>query len=716
MDISSLLEGQHSVAMEPSLDMQPDVVDAPVQDPLGFGAEQELAHIAEQATESIARGDSAIAEGSQERAQSQTIDQSQESTGNPAVPKPKPKKSTTKDEGMHSDKRYLCYLCNKLFTRRRSVRDHISKIHNIKTWDPTRSLEIIVDPASGECVEPLEEQIAKAGQVPADVTPPPPLPAPPSKVSKVKTEPSLADSRASLVDQASAPATSTPTVPASIISKKRPAPATKEKKGMARIKNTAAVSSTPNKRIKLSESESIAGTTTRSPSATPASARTKTPLSKLARQSSQSVASSPTPSSTSRSASVVPSEGGNEASTPGTNDDGEIFCICRKGDNHTWMIACDGGCEEWYHGNCVNIRERDGDLIDKYICPRCTRSDYTTTWKRMCRRKACRKPARVLDVPPSKYCSPECGRKFFVEMVQKSDPHAKASNNGQYIVESAPLKKLRKKMRKLNLPDGNLLRDLRDNMDGMLSREDTPMLDAPNKHEDQSEYETDTSLDDDELPNRGSTLRAGEVKVIVERRKTIDAWRELGRKPVDPPVKVEGESKIELDDSEKEAQAVILKVMNICRERISVLESREQLLEMIKIRSAGIIEDVRKTDKKNKDLCGFDPRLSWTEEEFLLWRNSDEGKAAVAGNRIGQPPEPEDCNASDSDDSEYVLPTKGGVCVKSRCQRHRAWQKAQLAEIRFEQDLVRRKMEKLEREEGGVMERAVLRAWERWDA
>lgn len=614
MAISPQLENQNSAAKQSSVDMQPDMVDAPIQDSLGFGAEQELAQLAKQATENI---DNSVADVSQEGAQLQTTGQSRESAESAAVLKPKPKKSTTKDEGMHSDKRYLCYLCNKLFTRRRSVRDHISKIHNIKTWDPTRSLEIIVDPTSGECVEPLEEQIAKAGQVPADVTPPPPLPAPPPKVAQVKTEPSLAGSRASSIDQSGAPATSMPTAPSSIIGKKRPAPATKEKKGMARIKSTSAANSMPNKKIKLSESESITGITTRSPSATPASARTKTPLSKLARQSSQSVASSPTPSSRSRSASVIPSEGGNEASTPGTNDDGEIFCICRKGDNHTWMIACDGGCDEWYHGNCVNIRERDGDLIDKYICPRCTRSDYTTTWKRMCRRKACRKPARVLDVPPSKYCSPECGRKFFVEMVQRSDPHAKASNNGQYIVESAPVKKLRKNMRKLDLPNGNLLKEPHDNMDGILSREDTPMLDTPHKHEEQSEYETDTSLDDDELPNRGSTLRAGEVKVIVERRKTIDEWRELGTKPVDPPVKVEGESKIELDDSEKANQAVISKLMSDCREHILVLEAREQLLEMIKTRSAGIIEDVRKADKKNKELCGFDPRLSWTEEEFL---------------------------------------------------------------------------------------------------
>jgi COMPASS component SPP1 len=46
----------------------------------------------------------------------------------------------------------------------------------------------------------------------------------------------------------------------------------------------------------------------------------------------------------------------------------ELFCICRKPDNHTWMIGCDGGCEDWFHGKCVNMDRKDSELIDKYIC------------------------------------------------------------------------------------------------------------------------------------------------------------------------------------------------------------------------------------------------------------------------------------------------------------------------------------------------------------
>ncbi len=47
---------------------------------------------------------------------------------------------------------------------------------------------------------------------------------------------------------------------------------------------------------------------------------------------------------------------------------GDVFCVCRRPDNHRWMIACDGGCNDWYHGHCVKVTEQEGQLIDKYIC------------------------------------------------------------------------------------------------------------------------------------------------------------------------------------------------------------------------------------------------------------------------------------------------------------------------------------------------------------
>lgn len=50
-------------------------------------------------------------------------------------------------------------------------------------------------------------------------------------------------------------------------------------------------------------------------------------------------------------------------------DDTKLYCICRKiWDKQTWMIGCEGGCEDWFHGPCVDINETTGNYIAKYIC------------------------------------------------------------------------------------------------------------------------------------------------------------------------------------------------------------------------------------------------------------------------------------------------------------------------------------------------------------
>lgn len=46
------------------------------------------------------------------------------------------------------------------------------------------------------------------------------------------------------------------------------------------------------------------------------------------------------------------------------------------------MIACDA-CEEWYHGDCININEKEAKHIRQYFCPRCCEEDPTlqTRWR-----------------------------------------------------------------------------------------------------------------------------------------------------------------------------------------------------------------------------------------------------------------------------------------------------------------------------------------------
>jgi hypothetical protein len=672
---------------------------------------------------------------------------------------------SSKNEGQHTDKRYLCYMCNKLFTRRRSVRDHIAKIHNVKTFEPQRSLEVTVDPITGEPLEALEAIIERG---------PPPAADKPAKAKKEKPpkldnaiaakdgtmteEPQAPDTGLDLGDfpEGSAKALSpgqaikesvpkqtaidehkdqvkqdvselnkqalpSPTPPTPVIGKKRPAPESTKPLPSASTKKGTAKPKVKKPRLMESDSVSDRGTPFRSPSATPLSARQQT--SKLKKQ--LSVASSP---ASSRAASMDPaSPSPSAADTPGSsNDDGEVFCICRKGDNHTWMIACDGTCDEWYHGKCVNIKERDGELIDKYICPRCTRPDYQTTWKRRCRRAGCNKPAQVFQNPPSKYCSQACGRMFFVDLLRRGDPLITTLSNDQYVAESQRPKKMRKKRKTVatdlkvspRKPLAGLQGDAIENSD---SRMATPAYSDDEK----SEYETDSSADEDELPNRGGALRAGEVKAIAESCQSIEQWIDLGRKPETPPPE-STDTKVDLflDDFEKKKLEEIESQKVEDTARLALLDAKEKFFEAAKTRSTGITDEVKKSFPKAKDPCGFDPRLAWNEEIFKHWYFNKGGKEILeaASPRVGPPDDDLVMNdaghklvngvGNDSDDEgEGGRPTKkGGICVRNKCSRHRQWARAQIAEIRFEQDVVKRNVRKTEELERGIKDRAAMRA------
>lgn len=46
------------------------------------------------------------------------------------------------------------------------------------------------------------------------------------------------------------------------------------------------------------------------------------------------------------------------------------------GKNSDFLIfrACDA-CEEWYHGDCINISEKEAKYIKNYFCDRCREED-----------------------------------------------------------------------------------------------------------------------------------------------------------------------------------------------------------------------------------------------------------------------------------------------------------------------------------------------------
>ena len=134
--------------------------------------------------------------------------------------------------------------------------------------------------------------------------------------------------------------------------KPKPAPS---KKRAAPKKGLASTVKPPAKKRKI-ESDSFDGTPPVQRTGTPTASRTsQTPVPKNRKQGSETPA---------RSSSVLNGEEDDEDAT----DDGELFCICRKPDDHTLMIACDGPCDGWFHGRCVDMPAEKTKLISKWYC------------------------------------------------------------------------------------------------------------------------------------------------------------------------------------------------------------------------------------------------------------------------------------------------------------------------------------------------------------
>ncbi|KAE8355195.1 hypothetical protein BDV28DRAFT_55879 [Aspergillus coremiiformis] len=439
-------------------------------------------------------------------------------------------------------------------------------------------------------------------------------------------------------------------------------------------KGTAKKSTGKKRKITEEDAESADG----HQSNTPSSRTSKTPGAK--KQGSASVAGSPAPESKKKSAKAkkgrkkaAAREEGNDDQEVST-DENELFCICRKPDNHTWMIACDGGCEDWFHGKCVNIDPKDADLIDKYICPNCKEQGKGwTTWKPMCRVPACRKPARFNNNNPSKYCSDEHGREF-----------------------------MRLKTQHLNMspdPDNKKMED---------------------------------------LGSRGGVLTAGDLKAVVMDVSSAAVFRKLGERIVSPPPddldtdpKAKDKKKLGLDVapndltySSNEASKLeeLRKRRDDLLHRKDMLNARSTFLNLIRQRSKSVLERLKQTEPKGgwKDICGFDSRLAWSDEEFDEWRLSEVGAKTLED---GTPealassyPETTDAegdivmNGVKPEEDETSSLTRG-VCTKKRCERHKQWVKVQQQEILFEEDTVSQDLSKCEKEAQNVVERAVLRMW-----
>lgn len=434
-------------------------------------------------------------------------------------------------------------------------------------------------------------------------------------------------------------------------SKKRAAPA-KTKKGTASTVRKDRAPPAKKRKVDSKRAE------------TPSSRASKAPALKGTSAKGTPLNSSPVPST--RSYSADPHEEDqldeeDEEMDEEREGDSDLYCLCRKPDTGTFMIGCDGTCDDWFHGKCVGIEERDKNLIDKYMCPSCTQAGIgRTTFKRMCRRSGCRQPAKTAKTKSgtqaSKYCSDECGVLYFREMVAKTRGRE----------ESGKSRAARRK----------------------------PSLDVPDKQ----------IASEDDLGARGGPLAAGEVKTLLGSSKTAEDFKKLGDGVLSPPATPDGTNEGEIGDfTDVELEAIkrIQTAKEIARQRHALLKERLKFVAMAKQAASRAASD---RELKPKEYCGYDPRLEWTEERFQEWRNSETGRQAfqvetLATGKVNS-------SAEHFDDDEQPL----DICDRKKCARHLDWSKLATDDLRFEMGDNSDRMRGLDRAEKEIQERAALRS------
>lgn len=427
--------------------------------------------------------------------------------------------------------------------------------------------------------------------------------------------------------ESSVPMPSTEDVAAeSTVSKKRPLP---KKKGTA----TTTKKAPPAKKRKV---EAARGDT-------PSSRMSKTTV-KSGSNKGTPVNSSPAPSN--RSGSVDP-EDEEEEEEEGTPVSDDLYCLCKRPDTGTFMIGCDGTCDDWFHGKCVGIEERDRHLIDKYMCPRCTEAGVgRTTWKRMCRRSGCRQPARMGKNKTgngSKYCSDECGVAFFRQMTANSRSREHAAKN------------------------------------------------RSSRHR-ASHHLPPDSQTSTEHGTRGGVLAPGEVRALLDSTASLSDFQKLGDHVLSPPATPTSKPNGTTDASqqgggdftspETHALASISRKKDASRQRHQLLKDRLKFINMVKQAASRACAE---KELKPKDYCGFDPRLEWSEEQFALWRGKAAGKRAFELETLaGEEGEGMDVDDVDEDGDGEEVHVVVRLCDKKKCARHLDWAKLATDDVRFE--------------------------------
>ena len=306
----------------------------------------------------------------------------------------------------------------------------------------------------------------------------------------------------------------------------------------------------------------------------------------------------------------------------------------------------------------------------------------------MCRLESCREPARASGPNPSKYCSDAHGELYMRQRVL---------GKGLKEPSNPPARKKRRE----------------------------------NNH-DSSEALDEADTQNDKAHLRGGILRPSELKALTSGVDGVDEFRSLGNAISGPKAVsnagVRSNASAIGEDSTLYAPEERLQLEKVASKKaeidhkLEVLRDKNKFLNMVRARAKGVLEELKSKDKGVKDICGFDSRISWSDEEFDIWRTSSEGKEALESGVLTAPVEDTNVRA-DADGDSRMANGEGshqeqvgkGACLKKRCERHKKWFQLHNQEVAFERDECRQQTNKLDKEERGIQQRAMLRTLETGD-
>ena len=287
----------------------------------------------------------------------------------------------------------------------------------------------------------------------------------------------------------------------------------------------------------------------------------------------------------------------------------------------------------------------------------------------MCRLEGCSNPARVEGPQRSKYCSNEHGQEFMRRSLSLNEKKTVGTNSN-------------KKRRRDNYTDH----------DGYAV--------------DGQEESTD---------NRGGVLRPGELKALVDQAKDSTTFKKLGDGVLSPPATAatspghELEKKTPYSPEETDLLERIAKKRADIESRKAMLNDRAVLVSLVDLRRKAVLSKLKEKDKSLKDICGYDARLAWSDDELNEWRASTDGRAQLDTGALEAEPQLLAEAKDDPGDDAEIGP---GACKKKRCERHRTWYKTQQQDLAMEYEDVRQLLTKLEEEAQSVRDRAMIRSLE----